>query len=198
MAHASFSSLMLMLKVSPVLSCLGSVHCSYMGGYWNVQLLNRIKVFCYSFRWLQKFSYHNSCSYLAPRVNLACVLFHTQWNVVVVIIKCKYVPYVPTHLLWHKLSAGYRGKLEAHAISIIMHPHLQSYSVTNFGLIIWSGSIHPTIHACMHIIVITVFTFSLHVQCFFLTVLWLPMHVSSDLTHYLVCKLELCSSYVCC
>ena len=47
-----------------------------------------------------KVSYHSSFVIqlltLYQEFNLACLLFHTQWNVVVVIIKCKYLVYPPT------------------------------------------------------------------------------------------------------
>ena len=48
---------------------------------------------------------------------------------------CNYqvkIPGVPTNLLGHLLSVTRRSsKLEACAINIIMHPHLQSYSITH-------------------------------------------------------------------
>ena len=81
-----------------------------------MQLLTRIKVFCNSFRPMAtKVSYHSS--FLIQLLTVPCtksstfarVLFHTQWNLVVVIIKCK-------------LLGGYRGKLEARAINIIDVP----------------------------------------------------------------------------
>jgi len=54
---------------------------------------------------------------------------------------------------------GCRGKLKAHVLDIIMHPHLQSYSVN-------IQYISQSMHAC--IIAITVFMFGLHsVLCFF-------------------------------
>jgi len=38
----------------------------------------------------------NAASYLAPRVQSYLSSIFTQWNVVVVIIKCKYLVYPPT------------------------------------------------------------------------------------------------------
>ena len=103
-----------------------------------------------------KVSYHSSLVIqlltLHQEFNLACLLFHTQLNVVVVIIKCEYLVYAPTCncLLWCKLSADYIGKHKACAIDITMHLHLHSYSVAHFLIYLFKTLQCTQLYAKVH------------------------------------------------
>ena len=106
--------------------------------------------------YLPQFSY-DAASYFAPRVQSSCVLFHTQWNVVVVIIKCKYLVYPPIcYGINFRLATGVNLKLVQSTNHVSTLTKLQRNTL---ALIILNTSHNQCMHAY---IAITVFMFGLH------------------------------------